>query len=234
MPPATQPFTLPIDLDLAATFLFALTGGLAAIRRGYDIVGLFALALVTGIGGGLLRDGLFIQNGPPAVATDGRYMIAVVLACAAALVLGERIHRFHLIFDLADALGLGAYAAVGVQKSLDAGLAPPAAMLVGLVNACGGGVMRDILTREEPLLFKPGQFYALAAALGSGLYTLLMWQRALPPMLAAWLTIGVTFIFRVLAIRFDWKTTPLRPPPALRPPPPPPPSPLPPPGSKTD
>jgi uncharacterized membrane protein YeiH len=200
-------FTLPIYVDLGATFLFALTGALAAMRRGYDIVGLLALALVVGVGGGLLRDGLFIQKGPPAVTTDARYLLAVLAACALAILMGDRVSRFRKVIDFADALGLGAYAVVGAQKSLEAGLSVPAAMLVGVINACGGSVVRDILTREEPLLFKPGQFYALAATLGSAVYTLLVIETRLSPIAAAWMAIAITFIFRALAIHFDWKTT---------------------------
>lgn len=208
MPQAT--LTLPVWLDLGATFLFALTGGLAAVRRGYDIVGLLALALVTGVGGGLLRDGLFIQSGPPAFTTDARYAWAILAACVVAVIVGERITRLSLALALIDALGLGTYAAVGVQRSLDAGIAIPVALLVGVVNACGGGVARDILTREEPLLFKPGEFYALAAALGAGLYAALVLYQLCPPLVAAWTTIIVTFVFRALAMRFRWRTTPLR------------------------
>jgi len=209
MPPP-ESFTLPIYLDLGATFLFALTGGLAAVRRGYDVVGLLALALVTGVGGGLLRDGLFIQAGPPVVATDARYVYVVMAACVVAAVMRDRVGRFELIFSLIDALGLGAYAAVGVQKSLDAGLSAPAAILVGVVNACGGGVARDILTREEPLLFKPGEFYALAASLGACMYEMLVMKAGVAPAAAAWATIGATFVFRSLAIRFHWQTSPLQ------------------------
>lgn len=221
MPPTSasaSAFALPIYLDLGATFLFALAGGLAAVRRGYDVVGLVALALVTGVGGGLLRDGLFIQNGPPVVTTDAGFGYVIIAACVVAAVMRDRIRRFELIINLIDALGLGAYAAVGVQKSLEAGLSAPAAMLVGIVNACGGGVLRDILTRDEPLLFKPGEFYALAAALGAGLYTLLVMQVHVPAATAAWICIGATFVFRSMAMRFHWRTSPLQPPvPAPRP-----------------
>lgn len=210
MPPAT--FTLPLYLDLGATFLFALTGGMAAVRRGYDVVGLFALALVAGVGGGLLRDGLFIQSGPPAFTTDARYAYVIIAACIVAALLGDRIRRFEVVFAVIDALGLGAYAAVGVQRSIDAGITVPVAFLVGVMNACGGGVLRDILTREEPLLFRPGEFYALAAALGAGVYALLVVEKIMPPANAAWATILLTFVFRVLAMRFHWRTSSLRPP----------------------
>ncbi len=70
----TGQFTLPVQIDLAATFLFGLTGGLAALKRGYDVIGLFALVFVTAVGGGLIRDGIFIQQGPPAVVTHTGYI----------------------------------------------------------------------------------------------------------------------------------------------------------------
>src|SRR4051812_8486704 len=73
-------FVLPLHVDLGATFLFALSGALAAARRGYDPVGLFVLALVTGVGGGLLRDGLFLQQGPPAFAQEPMYLLVVAAA----------------------------------------------------------------------------------------------------------------------------------------------------------
>jgi uncharacterized membrane protein YeiH len=78
-------FTLPIAFDLGATFFFAMTGALAAIRRHYDPVGLFVLAFVTSVGGGLLRDGIFLQQGLPAAVSDGRYILAVVAGCLATL-----------------------------------------------------------------------------------------------------------------------------------------------------
>jgi uncharacterized membrane protein YeiH len=74
-------FTLPIEIDLAATFLFGLTGALAAMKRGYDWIGLFALAFATAVGGGLLRDGIFISQGPPAVTKDSRYIMVIACMC---------------------------------------------------------------------------------------------------------------------------------------------------------
>jgi uncharacterized membrane protein YeiH len=204
-------FVLPIAFDLGATFFFALTGALAAIRRGYDWVGLFALALATGLGGGLIRDGLFIQAGPPAMVTDGRYLIAVAAACLAGAIMASYIERLYRAIELLDAIGLGAYGAVGVQKALTAGLSVPAAILVGVVNACGGGVLRDILVREEPMVLKPGQFYAVAAALGCVVFLALVSLAGLPAPVAALIAVAVTFLFRSLAILFKWRTKPVRP-----------------------
>jgi uncharacterized membrane protein YeiH len=205
-----EPFQIPIAIDLAATFAASLTGALAALRRGYDFVGLFALAFVTGVGGGLIRDGVFLQNGPPAVALDSRYLLVILAACAAGAVIGERVDRFGRLIAVLDAAGLGAYAVVGVEKSLDTGLAVPAAVLVGVINACGGGLLRDVLSREEPLLFKPGQFYTLAALAGAAVFALLVTQLDMRTTPAALVAIGGTFVLRLLAIRFNWTTLPLR------------------------
>jgi uncharacterized membrane protein YeiH len=201
-------FDLPIGFDLLATAAFALTGALAAVRRRYDIVGVFFLALISGLGGGLLRDGLFIQSGPPAAFLDARYLQIVAIAALCGVLLRERVQRFGRLIALLDALGLGAYAVFGTQKALGADLAIPAALLVGVLNAAGGGILRDILVRDEPLVFKPGQFYVLVALLGSVVFVIAshLFQLAAQP--AAFLAIAVTFAMRLLSLRFDWRTTP--------------------------
>lgn len=199
-------FNLPIYFDLGATFLYALTGALVAIRRHYDIVGLFVLALVSGVGGGLIRDTVFIQTGTPLAMKDQRYLYVVIAGCLAAALFGNRMDRLQKGFLLADALGLGAYAVVGVQRSLNASLSVPVAIMVGVINASGGGLLRDVLVREEPLLFKPGQLYVLAALVGSATFALLVLHFHRTAESAALLAVGGTFIFRLLAISFNWKT----------------------------
>src|SRR6478735_5543604 len=194
MPPAQ--FTIPIQIDLAATFLFGLTGALAALKRGYDVIGLFVLAFVTAVGGGLIRDGLFIQQGPPAVASDSLYILMVGVSGTVAVLFRDHVARFNKVIAWLDALGLGAYAVVGAQKSLDAGLSVAAAVLVGVINASGGGLLRDVLVRDEPLIFKPGQYYTLAALTGCVLFVVLTRYVHMVATDAAYLTIGTTFLFR--------------------------------------
>ena len=101
-------FALPIYIDLSATFLYALSGALIAIRRQYDFVGVFVLALVTGLGGALIRDGIFIQSGPPAAMLDARYLGMIVVGCVVAAFFRQRIVRLVKVYVWADALGLGA------------------------------------------------------------------------------------------------------------------------------
>ena len=202
-------FDLPVLFDLGATFAFALTGALAAIKRHYDIVGVFALALVSGIGGGLIRDGLFIQNAVTPLLTNPRYIEVICVATIFGALFGARIHRFNRLIAIVDALGLGAYAAFGVQKSLMAGLAPPAAIFVGVINAVGGGVLRDLISREEPLVFKPGQFYLLTALAGAVTFVFFSITLEFSANLSAIAAVALTFIFRTLTIAFNWRTAPV-------------------------
>jgi uncharacterized membrane protein YeiH len=206
---ASSPFHLPVWFDLGATFAFALTGALAAIHRGYDIVGVFFLALASGLGGGLIRDAVFLPGGPTALLTDPRYIELVAAATIAGALFGRQVKKFHRLIALIDALGLGAYAAFGTEKALLAGLAAPATVLVGVINASGGGLLRDIITREEPLVFKPGQFYVLTAFAGAITFVFLTATREFTSTRAALAAVAVTFIFRVLTITFNWRTTAL-------------------------
>lgn len=203
-------FQLPAFFDLGATFAFALTGALAAIKRGYDIVGVFFLALVSAIGGGLIRDGVFLPDrGATPLLTDPRYIELIVAATIVGALFGRHVKKFHRLIALIDALGLGAYAAFGTQKALGAGLAVPAAILVGVINAAGGGLLRDIITRQEPLVFKPGQFYVLTALAGAVVFVFLNVHLDVAATAAALAAVVATFLFRVLTIAFNWRTAPV-------------------------
>ncbi|HXI73221.1 MAG TPA: TRIC cation channel family protein [Verrucomicrobiae bacterium] len=193
--------------NVSAVFFFALTGALAARRLGYDIIGVFALAFVTGLGGGLIRDSLLGGNGPVVALTDPLFMIAVLCATLCGLFrFSTKIERFNQIVAVLDAIGLGAFAVVGTDKALRMELHWLAAIFVGVVNAVGGGLLRDLLIRAEPLLLKPGQFYALAALTGAGAYAALTLHWKVPAFHAAFYATLATVLFRVLAIIFNWKT----------------------------
>ena len=199
-------FELPFGFELAAVFLFAITGALLAIEQRYDFVGVFLLALISAVGGGLVRDGFFLPPGPPLVLQDERYLYAVSLAVLFCLVFGDHLNRFRLVFLLVDALGLGIYGVVGAQRALGFGLQPLPAAFVGLASAVGGGVLRDVLTRKETLLFKPGEFYILAAAIGMAVFLGLIQSHQLPPSRAALWSIGATMLLRLAALWFNWQT----------------------------
>lgn len=129
-----------------------------------------------------------------------------MVAAIAGALFGGSVKKFHRLIAVIDALGLGAYAAFGTQKALGAGLAVPAAILVGVINAAGGGLLRDIITRQEPLVFKPGQFYVLTALAGAVVFVFLTVELEVEATLAALAAIVATFGFRVLTIIFNWRT----------------------------
>jgi uncharacterized membrane protein YeiH len=199
------PFQLPVEFDLAAVFLLALTGVWAAAQRNYDVIGAFILAFASGVGGGLLRDAVFL-NEIPLVMRDPRYLWAI---CAAVLIgaLVERLaSRFDQVFSVVDATATGAYGVYGVNKALLAGLPVEAAVLVGVCNAVGGGLIRDVLVREEPVMLRPGQLNALAALGGCILFTVMSYRYGVDVERAAWAAIALTVALRLLAMRFNWTT----------------------------
>src|SRR6185436_6175557 len=158
-------FELPLSFTLLAYFTFGVTGALAGLRRGYDMIGVVFLALITAGGGGLIRDGLLLSSGPASILTDGRYLLVVLGAAALTLCFHRHVDRFQRTIAVIDALGLGAFAVIGVERT----------------HAVGRGLMRDVLVREEPLLFKPGQFYGLVAIAGCGFFVALVeWDLASP------------------------------------------------------
>jgi uncharacterized membrane protein YeiH len=192
--------------DLIAVFLFATSGALAAIRKKYDFIGVLMLAFFSGIGGGLIRDAVFIQSGPPLAVTDSKYLMVILLAFTLSTVFYKLLGKMWRTMLLVDALGLGTYGVVGAHAALQGGLVPLAAILVGVFNAVGAGIIRDVLLREEPFIFKPGQFYAGAAIVGCCIFVFLVEVVKAGDILAALTAISVTFLLRLLSVKFDWKT----------------------------
>jgi uncharacterized membrane protein YeiH len=156
--------TLILVLNLAGTFVFGLSGGLAAVRARLDLFGVVVLAAVVGLAGGITRDVLI--GTPPATFRDWRYLSAAAAAGVVCFFGGrvlERTERGVMIFD---ALGLGLFAVAGATKALQFGLGPVQAVLLGTITGVGGGMLRDVLLREVPTVLREG-LYAIPALLGA-------------------------------------------------------------------
>ena len=162
-------------LDLSGVFVFAVSGALLGARKRFDVVGIAVLATATALGGGIMRDTLLGEL-PPAALRDQLYLVLPLLATLLVLAghrVVERIIRPVLVFD---AGGLGLFCVVGTAKALDAGLGVVAAMLLGTMTAVGGGVIRDVLARDVPTVFRPDSgLYAIPAALGAAA-TVITWS----------------------------------------------------------
>ena len=190
----------------------ALSGGLSAIRNTrykYDLVGVYVLALVTAMGGGITRD-VIIQNGPPLAFQHPSYiLIALGGATVAALFEHRMGPGMDRAIDLSDAAALGFFAIAGTTRALHAGLTVLPGILLGLVTAVGGGSLCDVLSGRTPRVFERGQFYAIAALFGSATFLL---SDALGYSRTTSTVIGTVscFLLRTLSIRYNWRTTPIR------------------------
>lgn len=195
--------TLTLLLDLAGTLVFALSGALLAVRKDLDIVGVAVLSVAAGLGGGLLRD-VLLGATPPAALRNEAYLLTALAAAALGFWFHPgiaRLARLNAGIRLLDAIGLGFFAIAGTLKSLNAGLDPVPAVLLGVVTGVGGGVVRDLLAGEVPLVLRQ-EVYALAALLGATIFVLAD-QGGLARSPAAALGVGATVLLRLLALRFN-------------------------------
>ena len=157
--------TLILVLNLAGTFVFGISGGLAAVRARLDLFGVVVLSAVVGLAGGITRD--LLIGTPPATFRDWRYLAAAGaagLTCYFGKPALERVRRSVLVFD---AFGLGLFCVTGATKALDFGIGAVSATLLGAITGIGGGILRDVLLREVPTVLRH-ELYAIPALLGAG------------------------------------------------------------------
>lgn len=207
-------FTVPPLFDYFATFLWAVSGAIVGMRKRYDIAGVFVIALLAATGGSTLRDGLFLHRLPP-VLTDRYYLPLILLATIVVSFFRQRIADMPLIdnvISLIDALGVPAFAVVGMQLSLAVGVPTPGVLLIGMINGFGGGFLRDLTVGNEPSALKPGRFNVSAAFVACVLFVAMVSYLGVNKDVAAWIIIAVFFALRVLSIRYDWQTRSVLPP----------------------
>ncbi len=205
-------FQVPILFDYVATFTWAVSGAIVAIRRRFDIIGVFVMALLAAIGGGLIRDAVFLDR-TPVFLVNPAYLSLIGGACIVTTIFTRYLRNListdtvQKIVDYIDALGTPAFAVFGMQLARDAGLPLVAVVFVGVANGVAGGMLRDVVVREVPALMRPGQFSALTLLAACCLYLLLTLELHEAPTRAAWITVGAYFVARVLTIRFNWRTS---------------------------
>lgn len=180
--------------------VFAVSGALAAGRKRLDLLGVYVLAVVTAVGGGTLRD-LLLDRHPVFWVDDATYLVVVVAAATATVALARWGTPRPRLLRLADALGLGLFAVSGAQAAEAAGVPALLVVVMGMMTGTFGGLVRDVLTSEIPLILRPGRLYATAAALGPVVYLALQAAgAAVGPAVAA--GIAATVALRVAAIVF--------------------------------
>lgn len=203
---------LILALEIIGTVAFAVSGAVISINKRLDIFGVIFCAVITALGGGVLRD-MLLANLPPVMFREYIYVIcAVATACGvfiAARLIGGRytanlpaIDRVNNIFD---ALGLGVFTVVGINTAVSAGYGDNAffAVFLGMTTGIGGGIIRDIVVREVPLVLSK-RIYAVASMCGGIVYYLLRIVAGAGGVVSAVLGITVVFALRLLASVFRW------------------------------
>ena len=194
--------TVYLALDLIGTFAFAISGAVAARQKRLDLFGIVSIAFMVACGGGIVRD-VCIGAIPPAGLSNWRYLAASLLASAVTILAYAPVRRLRQPVLFFDAIGLGLFAVAGAQKALSFGHSAELAILLGIVSAVGGGVMRDIVLSRLPAILDR-EIYASAALVGASaqaLFSYMHWTQWWTP----WFTTFLCVAIRLASLRFGWR-----------------------------
>lgn len=188
-----------LTVDILGTVAFAISGVLVAMEKRLDLFGVGIIALVTAIGGGTLRD-MLIGNTPVTWTTTPLYMYIILGTVIVTILMQSRLKYLRTSLFLFDTIGIGFYTMIGINKGMEAGLEPLICITLGTITASFGGVLRDILCNEIPVIFRK-EIYATACILGGVGYFLLR-QTPMPEGYAYLLGVVIVIGTRLAAVRY--------------------------------
>ncbi|MFJ2734933.1 trimeric intracellular cation channel family protein [Streptomyces sp. NPDC087317] len=188
-------------LDLAGVFSCALLGGAVARTAGLDLFGFLVVGIISGLGGGVIRD-VLLQHGTPVALTDYAYLPTAIAGSVVVFLLKISEASWTRLFTALDAAVLGFWAVTGVNKTLAVGLGWLPAVLLGTVTAVGGGALRDVVLGRVPAVFGGNGLYATVAIAVAGVTVLCVYLGV--PAIGAGLGITLALAFRLSAVRFGW------------------------------
>ncbi|MFB9954033.1 trimeric intracellular cation channel family protein [Cellulomonas denverensis] len=198
-------------MELLGVFLCALSGGLAAVRKSFDIFGIVVLAWLSGLGGGLIRD-VLIGAVPPVGISSWPYVATAVFGGIVTWALHFGLGRVRRLVLVLDAGALGLFTAVGTVKALQYGAGPLAAVFCGAITAIGGGVLRDLFTGEVPIVFNHRELYAVPSVLGAAALTVASMTGVLDVAVEILVVLAI-IVIRLVTLRLRWEApTALTPP----------------------
>src|SRR5450432_704372 len=188
-------------VDILGTFSFAVAGAFAAMEKRLDPFGVLIISFVSAIGGGTIRD-ILLGNFPVSWLTETTAVLVILISCALALFFGTTLKKLDSVLFLFDAVGLGLFTMIGIQKGMDHGLHKGICIMLGTITGCFGGVLRDVLLNKVPLIFQK-EIYASACIAGGILFFILL-QFKIQINFSFIAGIVFTFLVRILAVRFNW------------------------------
>jgi uncharacterized membrane protein YeiH len=186
-------------IDILGTIAFAISGVLVALNKRMDAFGILIIAFVTAVGGGTLRD-ILIGETPVSWMKDMTFIYVVILSTIFAVAFRSKIDYLRKSLLLFDTIGIGLYTVVGVEKGISAGLHPIICVFLGTMSACFGGVIRDILCNEIPVIFRK-EVYATACILGGATYFLVI-KLPIASNFVFVIAGAVVITVRLIAVRF--------------------------------
>jgi uncharacterized membrane protein YeiH len=191
-------------IDLIGTMVFAISGALTAMEKKLDIFGVAAVAFITALGGGTLRD-VLMGSTPVGWMNDLTYLAMIGGGLLISLLFRQFVQKLRHTFFLFDTIGIGVFTVLGLQKALSLGLHPIIAVMMGMVSAVFGGVSRDIICNEIPLIFRK-EIYALACLFGGVVFIILRYLEV-PTKANIISAISVIIIMRLFAVFYKWNLT---------------------------
>jgi len=194
--------TILYVIDIIGTMVFAISGGLSGREKKLDFFGISAVGFITAIGGGTLRD-VLLGSTPVGWMNDLTYLGMIGAGILISLLFGKKVIKLRRTFFMFDTIGIAVFTVLGLQKALSLGVHPIIAIMMGMVSAVFGGVIRDIVCNEIPLIFRK-EIYALACLFGGILYIAFR-SFGLEQSINILVTVGFIAIFRILAVRFKWQ-----------------------------
>lgn len=190
-------------IDLLGTFVFTISGALAASdkKHHHDLFSVFFTGFITAIGGGTIRD-VTLGAYPVSWIADSNYLLAVFAGVLFTLLMRKHIIRMSRTLSLFDTMGMAIYVVLGVQKSLSLEVSIYAAIILGMISGIFGGVIRDTLLNDIPMIFRK-ELYATPCLSGAFLFVLL-YRIDIPTSINFILSVAFIFIFRLLASKYSW------------------------------
>lgn len=197
------PFELTVGeiLNICGTFSFAVSGAFAAMQKRLDMFGVLIIAFATAVGGGTLRD-ILIGDTPVSWLKNANYSLLILITAIASMVFWKKIKSLKITLFLFDSLGLGFFTIVGLQKGLAYDLHPGVCVALGTVTGCFGGIIRDILLNNIPLIFRK-EIYATACIIGGVVYLLLDYF-GVDAALVKLISVTVVFLIRIVAVKYNF------------------------------
>lgn len=188
-------------VDLFGTTVFSISGVLTAKQKKFDLVGTLVIGFVTAVGGGTIRD-LLIGKFPVGWLNDHNYLFAILAGYLIAYIFQSNITKLKRSMFLFDTIGIGLFTILGIEIAMERGLGIEYCLLLGVISACFGGISRDVLTNEIPLIFRR-EIYASACFVGGIVYVILM-KTSVYKDINVLVSIIIVILIRYLSIRNKW------------------------------